>query len=177
MADLESAAMKLEAVVKKYLEEDKVLKFVISKMEPLFRKIYDGKVPPQRMFERVRDAYEDTFERYDDLEEAFDMLVDAYDEAHLQQIRDSVGGQFVEHVKEKWKERTCPICGAKEWTVPNCLFELREFSGGKLVIGGGMSVYSVVPVICEPCGYSVFFSATRAGLFKANIEWPRLPPA
>jgi len=175
MADLVDAAMKLEAVVKQYLAKDKALSEVITKMEPLFRKIYDGQVPAQRMFEQVRDEYEEAFERYDDLEDAFDALGDAYDEAHLQQIRDSVGGQFVEHLRNKWKQRICPVCGSREWTVPNCLFELREFSGGKLVIGGGMNVYSVVPVICESCGYSLFFSAARSGLAKANIQWPRLP--
>ncbi|RME21446.1 MAG: hypothetical protein D6806_14690 [Deltaproteobacteria bacterium] len=177
MASLVDAAMQLEAVVKRYLGKDRALESVISKMEPLFRKIYDNAVPPQHMFEKVRDAYQDIFEQYEDLEEAFDGLIDAYDEANLQRIRDSVGSKFVEHVRQKWQVRTCPICGSKDWTVPNCLFELREFSGGGLVIGGGMSVYSVVPVICESCGYSVFFSAARAGLVEANIEWPRLPPA
>ena len=33
----------------------------------------------------------------------------------------------------------------------------------------------VVPVVCEECGYTHFFSATRSGLFKADVSWPRLP--
>ena len=47
--------------------------------------------------------------------------------------------------------------------------------GGALVIGGDMSMYVVVPIICEQCGYTHLFSATRSGLLKASVDWPRLP--
>jgi hypothetical protein len=175
MPDLVDAAMQLEATAKKYLEKDATLKAVVDKMEPLFKKIYDGQVPSQRLFEAIASNYEEAFEKYDDLSEAFDALNDAYEAAHLKQIRDSVGSQFVDHLKEKWAERVCPVCFGRIWTVPNCLFELREFSGGSLVIGGDMNLFVVVPVVCEECGYSHFFSATRSGLFKADVSWPRLP--
>ena len=175
MPDLVDAAMTLEATVKKYLEKDNNLRVVINKMEPLFRKIYDGEVPPQRMFEAIADKYSEAFEEHDDLSEAFDALNDAYDEAHLEQIRKSVGSKFVDHLKRTWTERTCPVCRRQVWTVPKCQFEVREFSGGALVIGGDMNLFVVIPVVCEECGYTHFFSATRSGVIKANVSWPRLP--
>ena len=177
MPDLVEAAMRLEGLAKKFLEKDKNLKAVMNKLEPLFRKIYDGEVPPQRMFEAIRDKYISVFDNYTVLEEALEHLDDAYQEAYLKRIRESVGKGFVSHLKKKWTERSCPVCRAQVWTVPNCLFELREFSGGSLVIGGDMSLYVVVPVICEQCGYTHLFSATRSGLLKSNVDWPRLPPA
>lgn len=175
MPDLVDAAMTLEATAKKYMEKDDTLKAVVDKMEPLFKKIYDGQVPPQRMFEAIASKYEEVFEKYDDLSEAFETLNDAYEEAHLKQIRDSVGSKFVDHLKRTWTERTCPVCRRQVWTVPKCQFELREFSGGALVIGGNMNLFVIIPVVCEECGYTHFFSATRSGVFKADVSWPRLP--
>jgi len=175
MPDLIEATMRLEGLAKKYLAKDRKLKAVMNKLEPLFRKIYDGKVPPQRMFDEIRDRYTDVFDNYESLEEALDQLDEAYQDAYQKRIRDSVGKGFVSHLKQKWAERSCPICRAQVWNVPNSLFELREFSGGGLVIGGDMSLFVVVPIICEECGYTHLFSATRSGLLKATVDWPRLP--
>ncbi|MBN2497675.1 MAG: hypothetical protein JXR96_23985 [Deltaproteobacteria bacterium] len=175
MPDLVEAAMRLEGAVKKYLDEDPELEAVMRRMEPLLKRIYDGDVPPQRVFESIASRHSEAFEKHDDLEEAFEALDEAYDAAHLKQIRDSVGSRFVEHLDEKWTRRDCPACGSRVWTVPKCLFELREYSGGALVIGGDMNLFAVVPVVCESCGYTHFFSATRAGLQKADADWPRLP--
>jgi hypothetical protein len=176
MPDLIEAVMRLEGLAKKYLEKDKKLKFVMEKLDPLFRQIYDGKVPHQRNFDAIRDKFADVFDNYQPLEEALDAVDEAYMEAYQKRIRESVGKGFVSHLKEKWTERSCPVCKGQVWAVSNCLFELREFSGGALVIGGDMSLYSVVPVICENCGCTHLFSATRSGLVEATVDWPRLPP-
>lgn len=176
MSKLIDAVMRLEGVAKEYLAKDNKLKQVMDKLDPLFRQIYDGKVPHQRKFDAIRDKYSDVFDNYEPLEEALDAVDDAYHEAYLKKIRKSVGRGFVSHLAGKWTERSCPVCKGQTWAVPNCLFELREFSGGGLVIGGDMSVYTVVPVICENCGYTHLFSATRSGLVKATVDWPRLPP-
>lgn len=66
----------------------------------------------------------------------------------------------------KWAGRACPMCLVGNWSVGEHIFELREFHGGSLSVGG--PVLPVVPVVCTNCGHTVLLNAVIAQV---------LPPA
>jgi len=76
-------------------------------------------------------------------------------------------GKFVNHLKEKWKGKPCPICGAGNWNVSDSIFELREYNQGDLIVGGG-PIIPVVPVTCDNCGNTVLVNAIKAGIIESN---------
>lgn len=68
------------------------------------------------------------------------------------------------------KKSKCPMCGEGVWIVNDTIFEMREFQGGNLVIGGGTAILPVVPVTCKQCGHTVFFNALTLGLIDSKNE-------
>jgi hypothetical protein len=66
--------------------------------------------------------------------------------------------------RQSWSGRQCPICQTDSWEVSDSIFGLPEFSHG-LLSGRGGAFYPVVPVNCNNCGYVIFFSAIKLGLF------------
>jgi hypothetical protein len=72
--------------------------------------------------------------------------------------------RIVEYLKEKWEGTPrCPFCHHDSWLVSDKVFELREYHGGTLVVGG-VSLVPVIPVTCSHCAYVVFVNALVAGL-------------
>jgi len=59
-------------------------------------------------------------------------------------------------------------CGAHNWILNDKIFELREFQGGGLVIGGESSVFPVITVTCKDCGYTYFFNAILLGVIEKS---------
>lgn len=53
--------------------------------------------------------------------------------------------QIINFLNEKWKGRPCSMCGVGKWSVQDKIFELREFHGGGLVVGGS-PIIPVLPV-------------------------------
>ena len=46
--------------------------------------------------------------------------------------------QLQEHIANNWQPPAhCPVCKNNNWNLPDHVYELREFQGGGLVIGGG----------------------------------------
>lgn len=76
------------------------------------------------------------------------------------------GKEIIDFLNEKWHGTTCPLCGGREWTVSEEIFELREFNDGNMVIGGNSKILPVIPVTCKNCGNTVFISAISTGLLK-----------
>ncbi len=70
--------------------------------------------------------------------------------------------RFIQHLKDRWSGRGCPLCGTSDWQVQDSVFELRQFSGGGLQLGG--SIIPLVPVICANCGNTVLVNALKAGV-------------
>src|SRR5260370_14546875 len=71
-------------------------------------------------------------------------------------------GKAEEWLSQHWAPpQSCPIDGSNSWNVGNVL-ELRPFSGGALIMGGGIGIFPVFPVTCTVCGYTVFFNAIIA---------------
>lgn len=76
---------------------------------------------------------------------------------------------LIKRLDEFWKPTRCPACKHNEWSVSDTVYEVREFHGGTMVIGGG----SLVPVIvatCEYCGYTLFFNAIKLGIVQPSKE-------
>jgi len=67
----------------------------------------------------------------------------------------------------------CNVCQGKDWILNDTIFELREFQGGALVIGGKNSIFPVITVICKTCGNTLFFNAIQLGLIKKEGEQPK----
>lgn len=57
----------------------------------------------------------------------------------------------------------CPICGGTHWNLNDKIFEVREFQGGSLVLGGDTSVLPVIAMSCQNCGYTHFINAIKIG--------------
>ena len=68
----------------------------------------------------------------------------------------------IAHLRAKWGERACPMCGVGNWSVNESTFQLTEFNQGSIIIGG--PVVPVLPVICMNCGNTVLINAITAGL-------------
>jgi hypothetical protein len=74
---------------------------------------------------------------------------------------------FLAFLKEQWTTGIiCPVCMSKSWNVSDTVFELREFQGGAMVLGGGL-IQPIIPVSCTKCGYVIHFNAVHAGVVKA----------
>jgi DNA-directed RNA polymerase subunit RPC12/RpoP len=72
--------------------------------------------------------------------------------------------RIIKHLEDKWGENVCPMCGHRDWNVPEEIYELREFQSGGLTIGGG-PIVPVLPITCAYCGNTVLVNGIVAGLF------------
>lgn len=74
--------------------------------------------------------------------------------------------KVIEFLRQKWGEnRKCPMCDKDVWEVSGKIFEIREFHGGNLVVGGS-SIFPVLPVACTNCGNTVLLSAIMTGFVE-----------
>lgn len=64
------------------------------------------------------------------------------------------------------RQASCQICGKKEWIASANIFELREFQGGNLKIGGKSAILPLIPVTCKHCGQTIFFNAISLGIIN-----------
>ncbi len=73
--------------------------------------------------------------------------------------------QLLSHLKSKWKAPAdCPVCKNNDWEVSTEVYELREFHGGSMVIGGSSSIIPLSPIICKVCGNTVLINPLLAGI-------------
>ena len=79
--------------------------------------------------------------------------------------------KLLTHLNEKWKNNPCPMCQTATWSTPAKIFEIREFSGGSLVVGG-VPIIPIIPVTCQNCGNTIFINAITSNLLidKTNPE-------
>lgn len=67
---------------------------------------------------------------------------------------------------ENFFKRPCG-CSGNNWILNDKIFELREFNGGDLVIGGkSSSIFPVITVSCRDCGNTHFFNAVLLGIIE-----------
>jgi len=70
-------------------------------------------------------------------------------------------------LNQVWKNRTCEVCNEKSWMVDDTLFELREFHGGRTVLGSG-SIKPLITISCTSCGNTKMMNAIQLGLVDPN---------
>jgi len=63
---------------------------------------------------------------------------------------------------------TCPLCHAQQWNFADTIWELRDFSGGNLRVGG--PVFPVLSMTCSRCGHTLFINALVAGILESPKE-------
>lgn len=73
----------------------------------------------------------------------------------------------------KDKRRSCSICGNNNWILNDAIFEVREFTEGNLVVGGGLSIMPLIAVSCTTCGHTRFISAIKLGLVQPSSSEPK----
>jgi predicted nucleic-acid-binding Zn-ribbon protein len=72
-----------------------------------------------------------------------------------------VRDQFQRFIGKHWRGYvTCPICGSYEWTTGEVLDVALRYQPG--------SAFSLMPVRCDVCSYTMFFNAVSAGLFDTD---------
>ena len=72
----------------------------------------------------------------------------------------------IEHLRAKWSQRPCPMCGIAQWSVQESTYQLLEFNQGVgLSIGGPL--IPVLPVTCNNCGNTILVNAIKAGLVRS----------
>jgi hypothetical protein len=73
-------------------------------------------------------------------------------------------------LQKKWGVKACPMCGGGPWTVQDKVFQLSEYHGGSLVVGGPL--VPVIPVSCSNCGHTVLVNAIIAGAVQSDGSEP-----
>lgn len=61
----------------------------------------------------------------------------------------------------------CPLCGGKDWTISDMVFQLIEFDYRGILIQGAQ--YPVVPLTCPKCGNTYFINAVLTGLIDKDM--------
>jgi len=77
--------------------------------------------------------------------------------------------KVIKHLKSKWDNHNCPMCHEGDWSVQDKVYELREYHGGDMVIGGS-ALIPVVPIICDNCGNIVLINGIIAGVVEGESE-------
>ena len=76
---------------------------------------------------------------------------------------------LISFLNEKWQGSTCPMWHVGKWAVQDKVFELREFRGGSLVLGG-TPIIPIIPITCGNCGNTILINAITAGIAKSEKE-------
>lgn len=70
----------------------------------------------------------------------------------------------------KQNRRACSICGNNEWYISDTLFELREFTGEYLQVGGEISLIPLLTVTCKKCGHIRLINAIKLGVISRQKD-------
>jgi hypothetical protein len=83
------------------------------------------------------------------------------------ELTDEQKSKLVRFIEARWRgTRECAVCGTSKWDLNDRIFELREFHGGNLVVGG--QLIPVVNVTCSNCGNTIFINAIKAGVVESQ---------
>ncbi len=79
--------------------------------------------------------------------------------------------KLISKLNEIWKNKTCEICTSTSWNINDTVFELREFHGGNMVIGGNSSIQPLISLTCNNCGNTKLLNAIKLDV----IDSPHQP--
>jgi RNase P subunit RPR2 len=75
--------------------------------------------------------------------------------------------KLVAKLNEVWKNKVCEICNQTNWMIDDTLFELREFHGGRTVLGSG-AIKPIITISCNSCGNTKIMNAIQLGIVDPN---------
>jgi hypothetical protein len=75
--------------------------------------------------------------------------------------------KLVAKLNEVWKNKVCEICNQTNWMIDDTLFELREFHGGRTVLGSG-AIKPIITISCNSCGNTKIMNAILLGIVDPN---------
>lgn len=58
----------------------------------------------------------------------------------------------------------CPLCGGIEFELLDAVYEVREFDGTRLPLGGDVSLVPFLLTVCKKCGRMESFNALTLGI-------------
>ncbi|MBU3681702.1 MAG: hypothetical protein FGM16_07165 [Flavobacterium sp.] len=70
---------------------------------------------------------------------------------------------LVTKLNQVWKIKFCEVCNQTNWMIDDTLFELREFHGGRTVLGSG-AIKPLITISCNSCGNTKMMNAIQLGL-------------
>lgn len=79
-------------------------------------------------------------------------------------LTDDQQKELIEKLNLIWKNKICDVCSEKSWNINDTIFELREFQGGGMVIGGNSSIQPLISMTCNNCGNTKFLNAIKLGI-------------
>lgn len=68
----------------------------------------------------------------------------------------------VEKYIKKIQPTVCPLCGHRNWSFSDKIFQLLEFDEKGIVLGG--AAFPVIPLTCDNCGNTYLINALLADL-------------
>lgn len=71
--------------------------------------------------------------------------------------------KLVNKLNQVWLNKKCEVCNKTNWMIDDTLFELREFHGGKTVLGSG-AIKPLITISCTTCGNTKMMNAIQQGL-------------
>ncbi|PQB07265.1 hypothetical protein BST83_08930 [Polaribacter filamentus] len=71
--------------------------------------------------------------------------------------------KLISKLNQVWKNKICDVCSTNNWMIDDTLFEIREFHGGKTVLGSG-AIKPLITLTCAGCGNTKFMNAIQLGL-------------
>jgi hypothetical protein len=75
--------------------------------------------------------------------------------------------KLLSKLNEVWINKVCEICNQTNWMIDDTLFELREFHGGRTVLGSG-AIKPIITISCNSCGNTKIMNAIQLGLVDPN---------
>lgn len=79
-----------------------------------------------------------------------------------QQQQDSV----IKKLSPFLEKMECSTCHNKSFLINDTIYEVREFLGGSLTLGGKTTLIPLVSIMCEKCSEIRFFNAILLGVIN-----------
>ena len=78
---------------------------------------------------------------------------------------------LIEKINQIWTgPHQCIVCFKHEFNISDRVFELREFHGGNMMIGGNSQIYPVITLTCANCGNTIFLNAIFLGIVQHKVD-------
>ena len=65
--------------------------------------------------------------------------------------------KLIQTINQKWKSKTCPMCGNNNWTIDTDMMTMLGVGNDKSINLGG-KIIPVVAVTCNECGNTIFIN-------------------